>query len=150
MKYLTPAFFASWALLVLSTAKAGPIPAMSELSQREPSDNIYDARQLYDEDSFAFARDLDFDLALERRNFERDFDESMGLEARGCGFPPCGKKKKDPERKAKYHTGNPKPETPVGEFRPLTAGKKDDYFGNWQKMTKGVDNPAAGKGKKKA
>jgi hypothetical protein len=35
----------------------------------------------------------------------------------------------DPDRKAKYDTGNPKPETPVGEFRQHTAGKKDDYFG---------------------
>jgi hypothetical protein len=40
-----------------------------------------------------------------------------------------GSSSSDPDRKAKYDTGNPKPETPVGEFRQHTAGKKDDYFG---------------------
>ncbi|KAJ7592065.1 hypothetical protein C8J56DRAFT_1046445 [Mycena floridula] len=56
---------------------------------------------------------------------------------------------KDPARKAKYLTGNPAPETPKGEFRQHTAGKKDDYFGNWKKQIKGVANPAAGKGNHK-
>jgi hypothetical protein len=63
-------------------------------------------------------------------------------------FKGKGGSSSDPDRKAKYDTGNPKPETPVGEFRQHTAGKKDDYFGDWQTMTQGVDNPAAGKGKK--
>lgn len=115
MKNFTPTLFASLALLFLSTVNAGPIPDISELAEREPlfvdSDNILDIRQLHDEGFVAFARDLD--------------DGWMELYIRGAGQS----KPKDPERKAKYPTGNPKPETPVGEFRPLTAGKKDDYFG---------------------
>jgi hypothetical protein len=48
------------------------------------------------------------------------------IEARGFGH---SKPSRDSERKAKYPTGNPRPETPVGEFRQHTAGRKDDYFG---------------------
>jgi hypothetical protein len=51
------------------------------------------------------------------------------LEARGGALSKLSGGKKDPERKAKYDTGNPRPETPVGEFRQHTAGRKDDYFG---------------------
>ena len=99
MKYFTlnPAFLALLVSLALSAANAGPIPATSELSQREPFES-------------------------------RNFDGSMEVEIRGLGLSKLGKSK-DPERKAKYPTGNPKPETPVGEFRQHTAGKHDDYFG---------------------
>ncbi|KAJ7592076.1 hypothetical protein C8J56DRAFT_932540 [Mycena floridula] len=75
-------------------------------------------------------------------------DEIVEIEARGAALSRLTTPK-DPDRKAKYHTGSPRPETPKGEFRQHTAGRKDDYFGDWKTQTKGVHNPAAGKGKYK-
>jgi hypothetical protein len=142
----TPVFFALLASLTL--VNAGPIDTGSEIVRREPSPadsgiEILDARQL-DLDEFDLSERDEFDLSerdefdlserdefdlSERDEFdlsERDeLEELMELEARG-GFLS---KPKDPERKSKYPSGNPRPETPRGEFRPHFAGKKDDYFG---------------------
>ncbi|KAF5384310.1 hypothetical protein D9615_003390 [Tricholomella constricta] len=84
-----------------------------------------------------------------KKKGKRDLFETE-LEARGGG----SSKEKKKDSKASYPVGDNKPETPTGEFRKFTAGRDDDYFGDWQTMTggkgkSGVDNPAAGKGKKK-
>ena len=48
----------------------------------------------------------------------------------------------NPEIKAFYPTGNPNPETPLDASKNSqsrnsnTAGKQDDYFGNWQAYSK--------------
>ena len=88
VKHFAPAFCASLVLLVLSTDKARPIPAVSELGQREllflGNHNIIDIRQLHDEGSLAFARDFDFsDLSLHARNLEKVFEASAEVEIRG-------------------------------------------------------------------
>jgi hypothetical protein len=100
-----------------ATQLANALPTYDfDLAARDFDDSLtYEARELYD-----------FDVdALERRS---DFEE-VELEARGGALSKLSGGKKDPERKAKYDTGNPRPETPVGEFRQHTAGRKDDYFG---------------------
>ena len=99
-----------------ATQLANALPTYDhDLAAREfDAGMTYEARELYD-----------FDVdAVERRS---DVEE-VELEARGGTISKLTTPK-DPDRKAKYSTGNPKPETPVGEFRQHTAGKKDDYFG---------------------
>jgi hypothetical protein len=127
MKSFTPAFFALLALLTL--VDAGPIQIVSEVARREPAPidsaiDLLDTRQLQVDDEL-FVRDLDFDLS------SRDaLDESKGVKARGCcGSKPVQPAPSNPGRKAQYNTGNPRPETPQGEFRQHTAGRHDDYFG---------------------
>ncbi|KAG6851157.1 hypothetical protein C0991_009546, partial [Blastosporella zonata] len=66
-------------------------------------------------------RDLD-DAEL----YERGVFSNIGSKISGLKNKVFGPKK---DIKATYDVGNNKPETPVGEFRPLTAGKHDDYFG---------------------
>lgn len=87
-------------------------------------DSLLDARDVFasfDEYALAAREALDEDLLQAREDF---LDQI--LEARGATFS----KIVHPDRKAKYSTGNPKPETPKGEFRQHTAGRKDDYFGS--------------------
>jgi len=127
---IAPAVIACLVSIVLTNA--GPVPSSSQLAARDAADSGVDALYLRDIEAEISARALD----LERR-----------------GGSSSKEKKKD--SKASYPVGNNKPETPVGEFRKFTAGRDDDYFGDWQTMTggkgkSGVDNPAAGKGKKKA
>ncbi|KAG6919144.1 hypothetical protein DXG01_008951 [Tephrocybe rancida] len=97
------------------------------------------------------ARDLDSNVdALYIRDLEAEiYARAAELITRGNSNSKEPKK----DSKASYDVGNNKPETPTGEFRKFTAGRDDDYFGDWQTMTggkgkSGVDNPAAGKGKK--
>ncbi|KAG6807268.1 hypothetical protein H0H92_008188, partial [Tricholoma furcatifolium] len=82
------------------------------------------------------------------------------LEARGCfeskeadcnpgrGDPKRGDPKNNPHVMSEFHAGDNASEEAVGS-RPNYGGAKkhDDYFGDHGKMTTGVDNPAAGKGK---
>ncbi|KAG6852266.1 hypothetical protein C0991_001444 [Blastosporella zonata] len=78
--------------------------------------------------------------------YKRGVFSNIGSKISGLKNKVFGPKK---DIKVTYDVRNNKPETPVGEFRPLTAGKHNDYFGNWQTMTNGVDNPAAGQGRGK-
>ncbi|KAG5641652.1 hypothetical protein DXG03_004531 [Asterophora parasitica] len=120
-------------LVSLALTNAGPIPASSHLSSRSQVDASVDALYIRDIEAEIIAR-------------------AAELEARGGTFSK-DKKKKDKDSKALYSVGSNKSESPTGEFRKYTAGRHDDYFADWQTMTggkgkSGVDNPAAGKGKK--
>ncbi|KAG6918463.1 hypothetical protein DXG01_014090 [Tephrocybe rancida] len=122
----------SAALLV----NARPLPTSAQLARRapaEPSEGAVYARLLA-------ARDL------EGAEFEtRGLLSKVGSKLSGWKNKVFGPKK---DIKATADVGNNRPETPVGQSRPLTAGRHDDYFGHWQTMVNGVDNPAAGKGKR--
>lgn len=93
-------------------------------------------------------------------SFDENFNPSTQLQARGIKFskpksdikPYSGPGALDtkgggggtgnPEIKAYYPTGNPNPETPLDASKynqhrnTNTAGKEDDYFGNWQAFSK--------------
>jgi len=135
---LTSVVLALIASAALTTAI--PMPTYDDLERRSGADSVVDVDAL-------LARHIDEATAL----FARDLEAAI-LDRRGATMSKMAAKvvpkKQDKDRKAAYPTGNPKPETPKGEFRQFTAGKKDDYFGNWQAMG-GVANPAAGKGKYK-
>ncbi|KAF8066535.1 hypothetical protein FPV67DRAFT_1192711 [Lyophyllum atratum] len=125
---IAPAVIACLASFALTNA--GPIPSQSQLAARDVTHSGIDA---------LYVRDIEAEI------FARAFE----LERRGGS----GSKEKQKDSKASYPVGNNKPETPKGEFRKHTAGRDDDYFADWQTMTggkgkSGVDNPAAGKGKK--
>ncbi|TFK37081.1 hypothetical protein BDQ12DRAFT_724540 [Crucibulum laeve] len=158
---IAPAVVAIIASAALTNAS--PIPAGSaDLVERapNPADSGIDTssmhRRFVEEDEELFSRDLDEEEFLARElEFDldaRDVPDSYELERRGGIISKISGPKKD--SKASYNTGNPRPETPTGEFRKFTAGRNDDYFGDWQSLTggrgkSGVNNPAAGKGKKK-
>ncbi|KAG6831055.1 hypothetical protein H0H87_006297 [Tephrocybe sp. NHM501043] len=141
---IAPAVIAS--LLSVISTNAGPVPY--HLSHTR---DILDAPYIRD-----FEADIHARVLKETHHCRRGLSDDQ-LEARGCtgskeeDEPAPQKKKKD--SKATYSVGSNKSESPTGEFRQYTAGRHDDYFADWQTMTggkgkSGVDNPAAGKGKK--
>jgi hypothetical protein len=84
-------------------------------------------REFEDLDERFFGLD-DIEAELERRGIMSKIGGAIS-KVTSLFKSKSGGSSSDPDRKAKFDTGNPKPETPVGEFRQHTAGKKDDYFG---------------------
>ncbi|KAG6816622.1 hypothetical protein H0H87_004469 [Tephrocybe sp. NHM501043] len=137
---IAPAVIAS--LLSIISTNAGPVPY-----QLSHTRDILAAPYIRDVEADLHAREL-----LETRTCRRGLSDDE-LEARGCHTSKEVDAPKKKDSKAMYSVGDNKSETPKGQFRQYTAGRHDDYFGDWQTMTggkgkSGVDNPAAGKGKR--
>ncbi|KAG5640102.1 hypothetical protein DXG03_001212 [Asterophora parasitica] len=124
-------------LVPLTLINAGPILS-NQLSSRSITDASVDALYFRDIEAEIIARAADLEARGNNHSSKKKEEKKKKKED--------DKKKEVPRVKALYPVGSNKSESPTGQFRKLTAGRGDDYFGDYEAVINGVDNPAAGKG----